>query len=89
MCVCCVQLLPADSAIEAQHRHLMSAAAEYQRRTFIVSTKDKDKEETPRDEQPALTVSRSAPASFISYCGEGDWIGLVETPLSSCLYTQL
>ena len=57
MLVCYAQLLPADSAIEAQHRQQMTAAAEYQRRTFVVSTKDKDKEEAPKDELPTLTVS--------------------------------
>ncbi|KAF0296371.1 THO complex subunit 2 [Amphibalanus amphitrite] len=68
-------LLPADSAIEAQHRRLMAAAAEYQRRTFVVSTKDKDKEEAPRDETPTLSpISQSQKLGLCeAVLSIGDW----------------
>ncbi|XP_043197007.1 THO complex subunit 2-like [Amphibalanus amphitrite] len=66
-------LLPADSAIEAQHRRLMAAAAEYQRRTFVVSTKDK--EEAPRDETPTLSpISQTQKLGLCeAVLSIGDW----------------
>ncbi|XP_037078620.1 LOW QUALITY PROTEIN: THO complex subunit 2-like [Pollicipes pollicipes] len=67
-------LLPADSAVEAEHRRQMAAAAEYQRRTFVVSTKDK--EDSPRDAElpPLAPLSQSQKLGLCeAVLSVGDW----------------
>lgn len=57
ICVFWLQLSPDDSVISKHHERALSAAFEFQKRTFVVSTKDKDEKDIPEDENIDHLVS--------------------------------